>query len=63
MAGMTAQRELEDVSSAWGIGHIPEHKLAVNQRPTRENQDLYNAAAECVHRIRGPITKILAAGI
>ncbi|CAM9469850.1 unnamed protein product, partial [Scytosiphon promiscuus] len=38
------QREHAYVAQAFDPSHIPDHKLAENQRPTKENRDVYLAA-------------------
>lgn len=46
MAEIAAQREqYHNFDQTLGQGHIPERKLLINQKPTKENQDLYNAAS------------------
>lgn len=40
------QREHAYVAQAFDPSNIPDHKLAENQRPTKENRDVYLAATE-----------------
>lgn len=46
MAQLELQRQHSYVAKAFDPGRFPEHKLAENQRPTKENQALYAAASE-----------------